>query len=284
MWSANQYFQSFTRKLSETYGADEARAISSYLTSELLLIKYHQLTIIDKELSDADVAYFDAILNRLLKHEPLQYILGYTWFCGMKFSVNEHVLIPRPETEELVDLVVEHCRKNNLQHPIVLDLGTGSGCIPVSVKKNIPGAKVFGTDIMEDALKLAEQNAWTNKADVTFFKDDMLDPSHIHEYGPFDIIISNPPYIAETEAGEMALHVTQHEPHVALFSPGDPLAFYKAIRRISDRCLAPGGSIWLEINPLLAEETRSLFDNETVHYANIINDMSGKKRFVVSGS
>lgn len=284
MQSAYQYFHSFTQKLSGVYGADEARAITGYITTELLLIKYHQLHVIDKELAEADIVYFDKVLNRLLSHEPIQYILGYAWFCGLKFAVNGHVLIPRPETEELVELVVGHCRANNLTKPIVLDLGTGSGCIPVAIKKNIPGAVVFGADIMDDALDVARQNAWANKTEVTFFKDDILNPVTLREYAPFDIIISNPPYIAEEEEGEMEAHVKHFEPRTALFSPGDPLAFYKAIRNISDSYTLPGASTWLELNPLLAEETRALFDNETIQHTKIINDMSGKKRFLVCGA
>jgi release factor glutamine methyltransferase len=284
MQSAYQYFHSFTQKLAGVYGADEARAITSYLTAEQLMIKYHQLNVIDKTLGDADIAYFDAVLNRLLNHEPLQYILGYAWFCGLKFAVNGHVLIPRPETEELTELVIGHCRMHNLREPVVLDLGTGSGCIPVSIKKNIPGARVFGSDIMDGALEVARQNAWANKVEVTFFKDDMLNPAELREYAPFDIIISNPPYIAEAEEAEMEPHVKQFEPRTALFSPGDPLAYYKAIRNISDSYTHPGTSIWLELNPLLVNETCALFDNETIQPAKIINDMSGKKRFLVRGA
>lgn len=283
MFSASQYFQSFVQKLTTVYDADEARAMANAITTDLLLIKYQQLTIIDKTLTEADVTWFNAILERLLKHEPLQYILGYTWFCGMKFEVNEHVLIPRPETEELVDLVVDHCRTRQLLNPVIIDLGTGSGCIPVAIKKKLPSATVYGADIMDGALEVARKNAWLNKVDVPFFKDDILHPAVLSQHAPYDLIISNPPYIAEEEEGEMELQVKSYEPRVALFSPGDPLRFYRAIRDIAGNYLTTGGSVWLEVNPLFAEETKALFDTETIHNGRIINDMSGKKRFVVVG-
>ncbi|MES2691603.1 MAG: peptide chain release factor N(5)-glutamine methyltransferase [Bacteroidota bacterium] len=281
MLSAQSYFLSFAKKLTAIYDKSEANAITNYVTSELLMIKFNQLNIIDKNLDPADVGYFDAVLAKLLTHEPVQYVLGFTWFCGMKFEVNRQVLIPRPETEELVELLVAHCRQQHITHPKVLDLGTGSGCIPVAIKKNIPGANMYALDVMEQALETAKHNARINKVEVTFFKDDMLNPELLQQYAPFDLIISNPPYIAEEEAAQMEGHVTTYEPHVALFAPGDPLKFYTAIHQISKKHLKEGGTIWLEINPLLADETAAIFlADGTVE---IIKDMSGKKRFVKAG-
>lgn len=281
MLSARSYFLSFAKKLSAIYDESEANAITNYVTSELLMIRFKQLDIIDKNLESADVSYFDAILARLLTHEPVQYVLGFAWFYGMKFEVNRHVLIPRPETEELVELVIDHCRQHQIIQPKIIDLGTGSGCIPVSLKKNIPGATVYAIDIMEPALEIAKHNARINKTDVTFFKEDMLDPQQLQQYAPFDLIISNPPYIAEEEVPLMENHVTRYEPQVALFAPGDPLKFYTAIHRIGKEHRNENGTIWLEINPLLAEETAAIFQPDLP--TNLLTDMSGKKRFVKAG-
>lgn len=281
MLSARSYFLSFAQKLSTIYGEPEANAITNYVTSELLMIKLNQLNMLDKTLEPADVSYFDAILERLLLHEPVQYVLGFTWFYGMKFEVNRNVLIPRPETEELVELVIGHCRQHQITQPIIIDLGTGSGCIPVALKKNIPGARVYATDIMDAALETAKYNARINKVEVTFFKDDMLNPDQLQQYAPFDIIISNPPYIAEEEALLMDKHVTAYEPAVALFAPGDPLKFYTAIHQLGKKHLKKQATIWLEINPLLAEDTATIFQPD--FDTSLLTDMSGKKRFVKAG-
>lgn len=280
MLSAYRYFQQFSERLSSVYGRDEAMAITRYVTSETLLIKHHQLSIIDKNLPDEDIAWFDRVLERLLDHEPVQYILGYAWFCGLKFTVDANVLIPRPETEELVELVVKHCRDHQVSNPSIIDLGTGSGCIAVALKKQLPAASLWAADLAEGALKVAELNARNNRTEIGFILDDMLNPSKIREAGPFDIIVSNPPYIDESEEAAMSPSVTRFEPRTALFSPGDPLRFYRAINNIASGSLKPGGTVWVELNPLYAEETRGIFHSS---HSRLINDMSGKSRFLKAG-
>lgn len=281
MISAHRYFLSFVEKLSTIYDENEAKAIANYVSSELLMIRLNQLAIIDKTLEEADVRYFDAILSRLLTHEPVQYVLGFSWFYGLKLEINKSVLIPRPETEELVEQLILYCKASGITAPKIIDLCTGSGCIAIALKKNIPGATVYATDIMEDALETARQNARLQKVDVTFVKDDVLNPQHIASHGPFDMIISNPPYIAEEEGEQMHANVMSFEPKVALFAPGDPLKFYRAIHRFGKSALKSGGSIWLEINPLLAEETTTVY--QQYFTAELLTDLSGKKRFVKAG-
>lgn len=283
---ARDYFVDFTRKLLAVYDEEEARAIAGYVCAELLLIKWQQLNIIQKELSNAEVEHFNKILNRLLTGEPIHYILGYTWFYGLKFEVNPNVLIPRPETEELVDLVMNYCRQHNINAPTIIDLGTGSGCIPISLKKNLPQAQVYGVDVMPGAIATASHNACLNKADVVFIEADMLKTDALITaikiaQSPV-ILISNPPYIAQKEAGSIHDNVLKHEPHTALFvSDDDALLFYKAIASYVHSALKPDDSVWLEINPLFAQETLSLFSNlSTTNQSSIINDLSGKQRFV----
>ncbi len=283
---ARDYFIDFAKKLTAVYDDDEARAISGYVCAELLLIKWQQLSIIQKQLSLAEVDQLERILKRLLTGEPVHYILGYNWFYGLKFEVNPSVLIPRPETEELVDMVIAHCRKNKITSPTVIDLGTGSGCIPISIKKNIPAAIVFGIDVMPNAIATANQNAQLNKTDVNFIEADMLNVDLLIDKIDFTqqpvILISNPPYIAQKEAESIHVNVLKHEPHTALFVPNnDVLLYYKAIANFTDKALKQGDSVWLEINPLFATETLALFKPKTkVYQSSLINDLSGKQRFV----
>jgi release factor glutamine methyltransferase len=283
---ARDYFIDFAKKLTKVYDEDEARALAGYVCAELLLIKWQQLNIIQKQLSTAEVEQLERILNRLLTGEPIHYILGYNWFYGLKFEVNPSVLIPRPETEELVDLVIAYCRKHNITSPTVIDLGTGSGCIPISIKKNIPAAKVYGVDVIANAIATANQNTLLHKTDVTFIEADMLNVDLL--LNKIDItqqpiiLISNPPYIAQKEAESIHVNVLKHEPHTALFvSNDDALLFYKAIANFADKALKQGDSVWLEINPLFATETLALFNPKTkVYQSSLINDLSGKQRFV----
>ncbi len=283
---ARDYFVDFAHKLLAVYDQDEARAIAGYVCAELLMIKWQQLNIIQKELSDAEVEHFDRILNRLLKGEPIHYILGYTWFYGLKFDLNPSVLIPRPETEELVDLVLSYCRKNNITAPTIIDIGTGSGCIPISLKKNLPQAQVYGVDIMPNAIITANHNSRLNKTDVNFVEADMLNTTTLIDVLKISqspvILISNPPYIAQKEAEGIHNNVLKHEPHTALFVPNDDvLLFYKAIVSYVKLVLKQGDSVWLEINPLFAQDTLSLFQNlSNIIQSYIINDISGKQRFV----
>lgn len=287
---AKEYFNDFTQKLTPLYDADEAKAIAQMVCTELLLIKPHQLQVLNKTLTETEVQLFNSILTKLLTGEPLQYVLGYSWFCGLKFMVNQQVLIPRPETEELVERVLQHYKNIPAEKLVFIDLGTGSGCIPISIKKNIPHAKVIGIDISKGALEVAQQNATSNKVDVQFVQVDMLDlpqlqtfiQQQLHQNECVLVLISNPPYIKQSESALMHNNVLQFEPHTALFVPDeDGLKFYKTIAHQTTYFGKVIDSVWLEINPQLANETAQIFASEAgLYIINILNDLQGKKRFV----
>lgn len=288
---AKDYFSGFTQKLTTLYDADEAKAITQLVCSELLLIKPHQLQILNKTLTEPEIQSFNTILDKLLTGEPLQHVLGYSWFCGLKFMVNKNVLIPRPETEELVELILKQYKNSAAQHLVFIDLGTGSGCIPISIKKNIPEATVIGIDISPEALDVAKQNADINKVDVLFAKVDMLNlpqlQTFIQQQLPQEecllVLISNPPYIKNSESDLMHNNVLQFEPHTALFVPDeDGLKYYKGIADLTNVLGKAINSLWLEINPLLADETKQVFTNlADMDGINLLNDLQGKKRFCI---
>lgn len=215
--------------------------------------------------------------RRISKGEPVQYVIGEADFCGLTFHVEPGVLIPRPETEELVQLIVENYDKE--QTPIrMLDIGTGSGCIAISLAKNIEGAKVEAWDISDDALRIAKGNAELNNVEVTFNKVDVLSlnnqnlpedfTSPLEGQGEVDIIVSNPPYICNKEKADMEENVLAHEPHLALFVPDDdPLLFYRKIAELGLTMLKSGGSLYYEINRMYGEETVAML--RELGYVNI---------------
>jgi len=212
--------------------------------------------------------------------KPIQYILHEAWFCNLKFYVDENVLIPRPETEELVELVIKE-KKAGLS---LLDIGTGSGCIPVSIKKYLPSFDVYACDISATALQVAGKNAKTNNVEVNFFETNVLNTEQfIHAWvKKFDIVVSNPPYIKETEKGGMNKNVLDHEPHLALFvNDNDEIIFYKKIIELCKTILNKSGSLYFELNPITANEVREFaLTTNLFERVELINDMSGKIRFM----
>jgi release factor glutamine methyltransferase len=251
----------------------EARAITLWVLEEVLNVKGPKLSLERfMVLTTHQEEVLNDYLRRLLKYEPVQYILGYAEFYGLKFKVSPAVLIPRPETEELVELVISKVK--NLK-PKILDIGTGSGCIPITLKKNILQADVTSVDISEDALQIARENAKSNEVDVTFIQMDILNEIPAQKY---DIIVSNPPYIGYDEKEKMNDNVLIHEPHLALFSD-DPLVFYKRIAEIAPLILNPDGKIYLEVSEFRAKDVVSIFFGIGMK-AQIIKDMSGKDRIV----
>lgn len=221
----------------------------------------------------------DLYLKRLKKHEPLAYILGSTNFFGYDFKINNHVLIPRPETEELVHWILTDHKKDHLQRD-VLDIGTGSGCICVTLKKKKPTFRMFGIEESMDALNCSRINAKNLKARIEFFRSDFLDKSIWDAFGAFDIIVSNPPYIPEKEKKKMSENVLDYEPDMALFVPDDdPLLFYRSILEFSLDHLKSNGYIYLEINEFNADEVVALYEDK---YKNIElrKDMQGKNRML----
>ena len=225
----------------------------------------------------------DQYIEELAAHKPVQYVLHEAWFAGMKLYVDENVLIPRPETEELVDMVIKYVLKEFAspnKEITILDIGTGSGCIPIAIKKKIPQSKVYGVDVSEAALDIAKNNAATINADVIFMLSDFLDESRWNELSAADIIVSNPPYIPLQEKDRMQDNVTRYEPHLALFVPdNDPMLFYKAIARFAEKKLLPGGKIFVEVHEDYSEAVKDVF---TFFNSEKIKDMQGKNRFVTA--
>ena len=234
----------------------------------------------EKIISSAADKLIQNTLQELLLHKPIQYVLGEAWFYRMKFKVNEHVLIPRPETEELVEQLIKD-RKSKLTDPAILDIGTGSGCIPIAIKKNLPASQLTAIDVSKDALALAKENAALHNAHIHFTELNFLEETNWSSLGMFDIIISNPPYIPINEKEKLDKNVTAFEPHLALFVPDkSPLIFYEKIAAFGRDHLLPNGKIYLETHEDHAKETAALFHNiyQTVM---IKKDMYGKERMII---
>ena len=236
--------------------------------------------VINKEvkLSSTMEQQLNEYMAQLSFHRPVQYVLNEAWFAGMKFYVNENVLIPRPETEELTDLAIRNAVKNNNQTITILDIGTGSGCIAIGLKKKLPGTNVYAVDVSEGALEVAQINAKENSAEIKFILSDILDEEKWIHLPDVDLIISNPPYIPGNQMSEMSNNVIKHEPHLALFVPDeDPLIFYKTIARFAEKKLLPGGKIFVELHENLASQTAEVFGS--INTA-IKKDLQGKDRFL----
>ncbi|MEH6407744.1 MAG: peptide chain release factor N(5)-glutamine methyltransferase [Leeuwenhoekiella sp.] len=234
----------------------------------------------DKVLSETQEADFLNALTRLKNHEPLQYILGETEFFGLKFKVTSDVLIPRPETEELVEWIVNDCALLKNKSPLkILDIGTGSGCIAVSLAKNIGNVQVYALDISAKALAVAKKNAEFNGVKVNFIELNILNCDDFEVQ--FDIIISNPPYVREQEKAMMQANVLDNEPHQALFvSDDNPLLFYQKITKLASENLKVGGMLFFEINEYLGEETRNLIENNGFSDVILRKDIFEKDRML----
>lgn len=216
--------------------------------------RMHWMQHLDKEIAVDDVVKLQLIIAQLEKHEPIQYILNEAHFYDLVFEVNPSVLIPRQETEELVHWIIQENKHSKAPFSI-LDIGSGSGCIPISLKKNLPNAQVFSCDISDEALLIAQQNAKSNAVDVSFFKQNILQHSKL-PLSKFDIIVSNPPYVTQKEKLEIKANVLNNEPHLALFVQDDnPLIFYKAIAGLANQYLSDTGVLFFEINQYLGAET-----------------------------
>jgi release factor glutamine methyltransferase len=221
--------------------------------------------------------YFETIINRLLTYEPIQYILGTTSFFGLEFKVDSNVLIPRPETEELVAWILK--QTDSSQSLKILDIGTGSGCIAISLAKHLPNAEIYALDVSPKALEIAEFNAQQNAVKLNMIKANVLEwkPTDLS----FDLIVSNPPYVRESEKERMAPNVLEHEPHLALFvENNNPLVFYRAIVELGKQTLKKQGQLYFEINEYLGEETQALFSSDTFEDVQLKSDIFGKHRMI----
>ena len=294
----NAFIDQGIKALEPLYPTPEARQMILMLCEETLGIKnYTHIVNPEFEISAADSEMLLAKLEDLSHGMPLQYALGFADFCGLRFKVSPAVLIPRPETELLVrDALLEASRIKRMRtaygksaEPVrVLDLCTGSGCIAWSVALNLPGTVVVGTDISDDALEVARNQDFAAELKArqavapVFYNADVLDTEQEFPYGPFDLILSNPPYILPSEKSQMRINVLDYEPEGALFVPQeDPMLFYRAIAKWSERFLAPEGKALTEINAQLAEETKAVFKDAGFNGIELIKDYFYKNRFVL---
>lgn len=278
--------QKLRASLQPIYGKGESDAIIRLIFHYVKGWNLTDMLIHQKdELSPFIKEQIDAILKRLLDYEPIQYITGEARFHGMEIKVKPGVLIPRPETEELVDIIIDANKdRDDLR---VLDICTGSGCIALALSRNLPFSKVTALDFSEEALEIARENAKILKTRISFINADILDQtSELLPLlkGPYDIIVSNPPYVMDKEALEMERNVLDYEPHEALFvRDDDPLVFYQKIVELALILLAPGGKLYFEINPLNSSQLKELLSLKGFHDIELIKDSFGKDRFIICG-
>jgi release factor glutamine methyltransferase len=250
----------------------------------------------DFEITESYFSKWETIISELKAEKPIQYITGEAWFYGLRFEVNENTLIPRPETEELVEWIVESQKSkvesqklkvenlkiqksNNLT---ILDIGTGSGCIPIALKKEIPNADVSAIDVSEKALEMARKNALDNQVEVNFILQDILETESLDE--KYDVIVSNPPYVRNLEKYEIKKNVLDYEPHLALFvDDSDALLFYRKIAQLALKSLAPKGKLFFEINQYLAKETVELLEQLDFKNIELRKDFMGNDRMICCG-
>lgn len=268
----------YQRDLALLYPRGEVRAIACAVFHDRLgwdatEVMLHR----DRPLSESELLAVYMPLKRLRAGEPLQYVLGYTEFMGLRIAVGPAVLIPRPETEELVDLIV---RSTSVIPQRIVDVGTGSGCIALALKKRYPTAEVIGVDVCTGALDVARGNAEANGLQVRFERLDVLDERSMLPAGT-DLVVSNPPYIPSTEADTLAAHVREHEPHLALFVEGeDPVRFYRCIAERAWTSLRPGGMLWFEGHHVHTVDVERMLIARGFAQVQVLRDLSGASRFI----
>lgn len=263
--------------LANFYPESEIRGFIRIILEEVFN-QHYPLIVADKskKITAEQLTKIEKILDRLRKYEPIQYIVGKTEFFGLPFFVDENVLIPRPETEELVELIIRQNERENLS---VLDIGTGSGCIAVSLAKLVKGVDVYGWDISEKALEVAERNMKNNEVDVTFQQVNILNKYPVNK--EFDVIVSNPPYVLESDKQSMEKNVLEHEPHLALFVPDDKaLLFYERIADVAKVLLKPEGKLYFEIHHLKGTHTVKMLHSKGFRTVELYKDLSGCDRMV----
>lgn len=278
MKTINDVFLTYKQSLVTIYDAQETEAITLMALTELLNTSKAAIKAFgDRELTLTQQEELNNILAQLKTGKPLQYALGYTEFYGLKFLVNPATLIPRPETEELVQWVLD----SGTGHKNIIDIGTGSGCIAISLKKKLPETQVSAMDISVDALNTAKENAQLNKVEINFIEGDILNLNSETEIPKSDIIVSNPPYVTLEDKKLMHRNVTDFEPHTALFVPeDDPLIFYKAIANFALTNLKEDGLLFFEINESLGKETAQLLIDRGFKEVEIKKDLSGRDRMI----
>ncbi len=276
--TAEQHFVYLRTVLGKLYEAREANTIANYLFEDLFQpitpkSAQHQWSAQEKVL-------LERVVKELRQYRPWQYIVGRTEFYGLPFYVDESVLIPRPETEELVYFIIQ---EHQHQAPTILDVGTGSGCIAVSLQKKIPTAKVTAIEVSPQALALAQKNAEANGVEVHYQQLNILEPTATQTLPLYDIIVSNPPYILSADQAQMHANVLEHEPHLALFVTNeDPLQFYKVLADLGRAKLHNNGWLYVEIHEAFGAEVLACFQQKNYKNCQIIQDMYGKDRMVMA--
>jgi release factor glutamine methyltransferase len=272
MANSKKLFQELLNKITLT-DREEAEAILFYLFEARAGLRRDEILLNKPIGSSID---FTLDINRINVHEPVQYVSGYAWFCNRKFEVNSSVLIPRPETEELIYEVL----KSKLKNPAILDVGTGSGCIAITLALEMAGATIFAIDKSEAALVVAKNNAKRLNAEIQFLQSDFL-KEQITFGKQFDLVVSNPPYVRELEKHQMEQTVLRYEPPLALFVPNEqPLLFYEALAKNGRNILKEGGKIVAEINSAFGSEVKSLFESNGYHEVALMKDVAGRNRIV----
>lgn len=276
-----QYRTQFIKELSPFYDAYEAESFfylileDKYQLRQIDLALNHELVFDEK-----DFAIWNELLNQLKKEVPIQYLLGKTNFYGLDFEVNENVLIPRPETEELVEWIInENASPDKNKKIRILDIGTGTGCIAISLAKNLSNAEVFGVDVSKKAIETAKRNAIRNDVEVTFMLLNILETDEFT--CQFDIIVSNPPYVRNLEKVEIKKNVLDYEPHLALFvEDSDPLIFYRKIASLAQNGLLKNGKLYFEINQYLGKEMIDLLESMSFQNVELRKDIYDNDRMI----
>jgi len=267
----------YRSELTPVFGAAEARAVVRFVFEHAFGWDQAQVEAnLTTTLSESELLKVYTPLTRLRNGEPLQYVLGHVRFMGMDIGVAPGVLIPRPETEELVDLI----QRNGRSYARVLDIGTGSGCIALALKKHVPNAVVMGMDVSSDALSIARRNGEVLGLPVEWIQQDVLDPSAAIP-SQLDLIVSNPPYVPRSEEVSLDPHVRYHEPHLALFvEDADPLLFYRVIAQRAWDLLVPSGELWFEGHYQYAEAVADMVKTQGYSNVRLLHDLSGSPRFI----
>ena len=282
------YRTQFIQELTSIYDIGEAESFFYLILEEKQKLKRIDLALNpDLTFSNEEILIWNSILEQLKKEIPIQYLLGKTSFYGLEFEVNENVLIPRPETEELVDWIIESQKlevksgklEDGSRKIRILDIGTGSGCIAISLAKNIPNAQVFAIDVSDKALTTAQKNAEINEVNVAFISKNILETNDLEQQ--FDIIVSNPPYVRELEKEEIKKNVLDNEPHLALFvEDNDALIFYRRIAELAQKSLSPNGQLFFEINQYLGKEMIDLLEKMGFRNIELRQDIYGNDRMI----
>ncbi|MEC5167003.1 release factor glutamine methyltransferase [Flavobacterium sp. PL11] len=274
-----EYRSYFIQELTPIFDEGEAESFFYLILEEKQQLKRIDLALQpDLELNENEIVIWNSFLEQLKQEIPVQYLLGKTSFYGLDFEVNSNVLIPRPETEELVEWIIQNSKISVEDKKIkILDIGTGSGCIAISLAKNIKNSKVFAIDISHKALATAKKNAENNKVEITFLQENILVTTDLNQN--FDIIVSNPPYVRNLEKQEVKKNVLDNEPHLALFvEDNDALIFYKKITELAKKNLTPSGELFFEINQYLGPEMIEMLEKMNFHNIELRKDIYGNDR------